>query len=175
MRKTTFLKHIQNIGEEELREELLQLFNKIPEVKAFYALELGNEKDRQKLYNKAKESIQAKYRTKSYRRPRRPRVQKINTLLRDLKKIAVFKWEMIDIYLYNVEQGLSFMHGYRFYSEPVKNTIVNSLEKALALIEESLFQSEYKERIEAIVMFKIYDYKMRHHIIQLIRNVYPSE
>lgn len=175
MRKSTFLKHINTISEEELRDELLQLFTKIPEVKAFYALELGDEKVRQKLYAKAKDSIKAKYKTKSYRRPRRPRVQKINTLLKELEKSAVFQWELIDVYLFNVEQGLSFMNNYRFYSEPVKNTVVNSLEKALSLIEESLFQEQYKDRVEALVLFKIYDYKMRHKVMQLIRNIYPSK
>lgn len=174
MRKSTFLKHINHIGEEELRDELLLLFEKIPAVKSYYALELGSEKDRQKLYEKAKVSIQAKYKTKSYRKPRRPRIQKINALLRDLEKKAVFNWEMIDVYLYNAEQGLSFMNSYRFYSEPLKNTITNSITKALFLIEESLFQEQYKDRVEALIVFNIYDFSMRQEIISLIRNVYPD-
>lgn len=174
MRRSTFLKHINNINEEELRDELLQLFNKIPEVKKFYALELGDVNDRQKIYSKAKDSIIAKYKTKSYRRPRRPRIQKINSLLRDLEKTAVFQWEMIDVYLFNAEQGLSFMKAYKFYSEPLKNTILNSLKKALPLIEESLFQEKYKDRVEAMISLKIYDFGMRQQMIRTIRKVYPA-
>lgn len=173
MRRSTFLKHINNISEEDLRDELVQLFNKIPEVKAFYSLELGSEKDREKIYHKAKESIKAKYRTKSYRKPRRPRIQKINTILKELEKKAVFKWEMIDIYLFNAEQGLLFMRTYKFYSEPLKNTIVNSLKGALPLIEESLFQEKFKDRVEAIISLKIYDFGMRQQILSTIRKVYP--
>lgn len=173
MRRSTFLKHIHNINEEELRDELIHLFNKIPEVKAYYALELGSEKDRQKIYDKAKESIKAKYRTKSYRKPRRPRIQKINSLLRELEKSAVFQWEMIDMYLFNAEQGLLFMKTYKFYSEPLKNTIINSLKKALPLIEESLFQEKYKDRVEAMISLKIYDFGMRQQMIKTIRKVYP--
>lgn len=174
MRKSTFLKHINNINEEDLRDELLQLYTKIPEVKAFYALELGTEKDRQKIYDKAKDSIKAKYKSKSYRKPRRPRIQKINSLLKELEKSAVFKWEMIDIYLYNAEQGLSFMKNYKFYSEPLKNTILNSLNKALPLIEESLFQEKCKDRVESIISLKIYNYGMRQQMIKTIRKVYPA-
>ncbi len=174
MRRSTFLKHISSISEEELRDELLQLFTKVPEVKSFYSMELGDEKDREKIYEKAKVSIQAKYKTKSYRKPRRPRIQKINALLKDLEKKAVFSWEMIDIYLFNAEQGLSFMRDYRFYSEPLKNTILNSLRKALPLIEESLFQEKYKERVEAIILFKVFDFGMRQEMVSLIRKIYPS-
>lgn len=174
MRRSTFIKHINNISEEDLRDELLQLYSKVPEVKAFYAMELGDEKDREKLYNKAKESIIAKYKTKSFRKPRRPRIQKINALLKDLEKKAVFQWEMIDIYLFNAETGLQFMKAYSFYSDPLRNTILNSLRKAMPLIEESLFQEKYKERVEAIIILKIYDYSMRQEIMTLIRKVYPA-
>lgn len=174
MRRSTFLKHISSISEEELRDELLQLFTKVPEVKSFYSMELGDEKDREKIYTKAKVSIQSKYKTKSYRKPRRPRIQKINALLKDLEKKAVFSWEMIDIYLFNAEQGLSFMKTYQFYSEPLKNTIVNSIKKALPLIEESLFQDKYKDRVEALFFFKIYDFGMRQEITSMIRKVYKE-
>lgn len=174
MRKSRFLKHIHTINEDELRDELMHLFDKIPEVKAFYALELGNDKDRQKIYDKAKESIKSKYRTKSYRKPRRPRIQKINSLLKELEKTAVFQWDMIDIYLFNAEQGLLFMNTYKFYSEPLKNTILNSLNKALLLIEESLFQDKYKERVETLISLKIYDFALRQELIHEIRKVYPD-
>jgi len=174
MRRSTFLKHINSISEEDLRDELLQLFNKVPEVKAFYSLELGSEKDRQKIYDKAKESIKVKYRTKSYRKPRRPRIQKINTILKELETKAVFQWEMIDIYLFNAEQGLLFMKTYKFYSDPLKNTIINSLKKAIPLIEESLFQEKFKDRVEAMVSLKIYDFGLRQQMISTIRKVYPA-
>jgi len=174
MRRSTFVKHIDSLNEEELRGELLHLFNKVKEVKAFYAMELGSEKDRKKLYENAKASIVSKYKTKSFRKPRRPRIQKINALLKDMEKKAIFNWEMIDLYLFNVEKGIEFMRAYSFYSEPLKNTIMNSLQKALGLIEESLFQEECKDRVELIIDQKIFEYALQAEIVRAIRKVYPN-
>jgi len=175
MRRSTFIKHINQIDEAELREELLNLYTKIPEVKSYYSMELGTDKDREKVYAKAKESILSKYKTKSRRRPRRPRIQKINTLLREMEKAAIFPYEMIDLHLFNAEQGLSFMGEYRFYSDPLRNTIIKSLDKALALITDSLFQEKYRERMEVIISIRIYQFFMQKEVVKMIREVYPDE
>lgn len=175
MRRSTFIKHIKQIEEEELREELLTLYTQIPEVKAHYAMELGSDKDRQKVYEKAKASIISKYKTKSRRRPRRPRIQKINTLLKEMERSSVLPYEMIDLYLFNAEQGLSFMNAYKFYSDPLRNTILKSLEKALALIEDALFQDQYRDRMELLITIRIYDYFMQKEVVNMVRKVYPDE
>ncbi len=175
MRKSVFIKHIEHLGEEELRDELRVLYEKIPEVKSFYALELGDEKERNKIYDKAKQSIQKKYKTKSFRKPRRPRIQKINALLTELEKNATYNWDMIDVYLFNAEQGIQFMKTYSFYSDPLRNTILKSLEKGLLLIEDALFQSEYQERVEALIATKIFDWGVHRTVVEMIRKVYPFE
>ena len=174
MRRSVFNKHIEQLSEEELKDEIQVLYDKIPEVKSFYALELGDDKERSKIYDKAKQSIHAKYKTKSFRKPRRPRIQKINRLLTELEKNATYNWDMIDVYLYNVEQGLNFMKVYSFYSEPLRNTIINSLEKALLLIEDALFHSQYKERIESLISTKIFDWGVHRTVVEMIRKVYPD-
>ena len=60
MRRSVFNKHIEQLSEEELKDEIQVLYDKIPEVKSFYALELGDDKERSKIYDKAKQSIHAK-------------------------------------------------------------------------------------------------------------------
>ena len=150
MRRTEFKKHLDLLIEEDLREELLTLFSKIEAVKSYYAMELGGDRDRQKIYKKAKENIASKYATKSYRRPRRPRIQKVNALLSKLLKEAVLPYEMIDIYLYNTEAALGFMMYYKFDSSPLRNAINTSFTKALALIELEKMRSEHKDRCEKI-------------------------
>jgi len=85
MSKAKFSKHLKELNIEEMKHELLQLYTSIPEVRQHYAMELGTEADRKKIYDKVKKNIESKYATKSYRRPRRPRIQKINTLLKGIK------------------------------------------------------------------------------------------
>jgi len=150
MRRTEFKKHLDQLNEEDLKEELLTLFTKLKSVKQYYLMELGGDSDRQKIYKKAKEDIASKYATKSYRKPRRPRIQKINTLLKKLRSEAVLPYEMIDIYLFNTETALNFMVEYRFDSNPLRNSIKGSFSKALDLIQLENMKAEYKDRCGTI-------------------------
>jgi len=150
MRRSTFLKHIKNLEEEDLREELKLLYDKVKEVKQFYMMEIGSAEDRSKRYKKGKDEITAKFRTKSYRKPRRPRIQKINKIVSELKKISVFNYEMIDVYLFCTETGLNFMKEYRFDSIPLNNLISKSFDKAIDLILECKMENDFKERCSAI-------------------------
>jgi hypothetical protein len=146
MRINKFLKHIGQLNEDELREELKLLYNKLDAVKKFYKFELGSKKDKEKYYQKVKANIQSKFATRSYRKPRRPRIQKLNSLLSQLKKDVVFEYELIDIYLFTTETAINFMYNYYFQSEPLFNLISNSFRTACLLIESNLMQEKYKLR-----------------------------
>ena len=138
------------MGEEELREELLRVYTKLDEVKRFYKMDMGSEKDRQRIFEKAKKEIAKKYLTKSYRRPRRPRIQKVNKILSDTRKSTVLDYEMIDIYLFTCETALEFMDEYEFYSEVLVNNICGTFEKGMKLIKENLMEDDFADRVEAI-------------------------
>jgi hypothetical protein len=157
MRKSSFIKHIQQLGEEDLRDELTMLFTKVKAVSEFYKMELGTEADRKKLYDKAKANIRSKFATKSYRRPRRPRVQKVNMLLKELKDKAIFDYEMIDIYLFTCETALEFCSEYEFISVPVSNIIMNTYDKAIHLISHNNMDSDYKDRCSKIIDMIYFD------------------
>lgn len=151
MNKITFKKHIDQLEAEDLREELMALFSKIKEVKQYYVMELGDDKTRQKIYEKAKKDISSKYVTKSRRRPRRPRIQKVKNIFKTLERETVLPYELIDIYLHNTEQALEFMMKYRYDSAPLRNSINGTFIKALKLIQLELMKSEYSERCGKIV------------------------
>lgn len=146
MRRAQFKKHLDQLGEEELREELLTLFTKLKEVKEYYLMELGSEEQREKIYEKAKLEIASKYTSKSFRRPRRPRIQKVNTIIKALEKQSVLPYEMIDIYLFNAETAVDFMIRYHFDSTPLRNTIISSFSKALDTIRLDKMEDVYKDR-----------------------------
>ena len=146
MRRSAFLKHVHLLNEEELREELISLFSKLDDVKKFYALELGTDEDRKRIYAQAKKIISAKYSTKSFKKPRRPRIQKVNAILNNLKKEAVFPFELIDIYLFNVETAIHFMRSYHFDSTPIRNSIESSFRKALELMSSERMEEKYHQR-----------------------------
>jgi len=140
MRINKFLKHIEKLDEDDLRRELKLLYEKLDEVKRFYKFEIGDPKDKEKYYTKIKTNIKSKFATRSFRKPRRPRIQKLHSLLTQLRKDVVFDFELIDIYLFTVESGVEFMHDYYFQSEPLINLINKYFEKACLLIESNLMQ-----------------------------------
>ena len=120
MRKSKFLKHINQLGEEELREELTLLFDKLPEVKTFYKFELGDTKAKEKYYTRIKNDIKSKFATRSFKKPRRPRIQKINSMLSQLRKDVVFEFELISRvnsriteHFLNTNQLIVFSHTVR--------------------------------------------------------------
>jgi len=129
----------------------MRLYKNVPEVKTYYSMELGSEKERKKLYDRAKKEIVAKYATKSYRRPRRPRIQKINLILGEMKRKSVFAHEMADLYLFDVEQAVAFSRKYQFYSDVLSNHVIKVFNEACRIILEQVLQDLYKSRCQDIL------------------------
>lgn len=147
MRLSNFKKYVDSLDEEELKEELMRLYTKLEGVKTFYKMDLGTDKDRKRVFDKAKKEIAKKYLTKSYRKPRRPRIQKVNKILSETRKSTILDYEMIDIYLYTAETALNFMREYDFVSDVLVNNICNTFEKAQNLIKDNLMEEEFAERV----------------------------
>jgi len=150
MKGTSISKYINSLSQEELRKEFLMLYKKLPAVKEYYKMELGSEKERSQLYKKAKVEIAKRYATKSYRKPRKPRIQKINKLLTEMKKKSIFDHELVDLYLYDIETCLNFSREYRLVTHVMQNHINQVLEKAYNLIEENKLENLFSERLEWI-------------------------
>lgn len=172
MHKSKFIKHLKQLGEEELREELTMLYDKVADVKKFYAMEIGTAEQRQKTYTKAKKEIEAKYKTKSYRRPRRPRIQKIKKILSEIQKLSVFSHELIDVFLFDVECALNFASEYNYFSTPLFNNIIRSYSVALRFISENQLELEYKERCANVMAKSIPVYELNREIVTLFNEVF---
>ena len=152
MQKSKFTKFIESLTEEELKSELDNLYNKLADVKHYYSLELGSDADRKRIYDKIKKDLASKYKTKSYRKPRRPRIQKINTILREVEKHAVFTFELGDVFLYNAECASHFSKEYQFFSNPLKNVLINSYDKACLYIRDALMEDQFSDRLKNVII-----------------------
>ncbi len=157
MRKAAFNKHLESLELEDLKTELTYLFDHLPEVKAYYKMELGSDEVRAKMYIELKKKIAKCFATRSKRRPRRPRIRKVNSILSEAKKAAIFDHEMGDVYLYTAEIAIDFMKDYDFYSEVLTNNITKNYEKALKCIQSSLTKDLFEERFIALYERLHYD------------------
>ena len=170
MRKSAFTKFLENLESDELKEELLLLYDKVPGVKAYYKMELGTDEERAKLYIGIKKQITSCYATRSLRRPRRPRIRKVQSILSLAKKDAIYDYELADVYLFNTEKAIEFMTKYGFYSEALSNTIRKSFEKAIHLIKLSLTEDMFRDRIKAITSNIFIDLFVRNELILLAKD-----
>ncbi len=151
MKSAAFAKYINSLTIEELQSELKMLYSKVPEVKNYYQMELGSDDERSKLYKKVKQEIQSRYATKSYRRPRRPRIQKVNKLLNEMKKKSIFTHELVDLYLYDMEQCIALADEYRIFTKVMYNHLNQIFEKAIDLIESDLLHDMFAHRCKEIM------------------------
>lgn len=151
MRSASFNKYINSLNTEELQSEIKMLYAKVPAVKEYYKMELGSEKERASLYKKTKAEIKSRYATKSYRRPRKPRIQKINKILSEMKKKSIFSHELVDLYLYDVEQCIALADEYRLFTTVMHNHINQVFTKAVRIIQSDKLEHLFEERCKEIL------------------------
>jgi len=145
MSRGEFSKFIKTLNEEELREELTGLYGKIDEVKKHYAMELGKDADRAKIYAKAKKDIKNLLYIRE--RPRkRPRIAKLKDLLKQLNKFSVFKHEMADIYLYAAEVEMAYLLRRPSTTRATYNNCRENFEKACDIINQLVLHEDFKDR-----------------------------
>ncbi len=149
MSKSKFLKFVSAVGEEELREELKSLYTKIPEVKLHYLMELGNDEDRKKRYEKAKKDIKNFFYIAQKPR-KRTRVAKAKSLIKDIIKHAIFSHEKVDIYLHATEISLMYLLRRPSATQATYNFCMFTFQKAIHLILEMALQTDFEDRCKSI-------------------------
>lgn len=155
------IKHLEQLGEEDLREEILHLFEHIKDVKNYYAMELGTEAERKKMYDSAKADIASKFVSRSRRRVKRPRVNKTHQIIKELERQTVFPHEMIDIYLFTCEEALKFSARYQYFSQPLINLVQRYYEKAKKLMIESAMEEDYGEALRRLSIMAPLDFDLK--------------
>ena len=135
------------MNEEELREELDKLYTKYKSVKEYYTMELGNQDDRTRLLDKAKNSISKLYE----RRKTRSRLSKVNTILKDISLISIFDHELADVYIHHVEVATSHINYYGLQREADAKHLMTSFRRSVDLITSSQTKEDNAPRLEKVL------------------------
>lgn len=147
MRKTNFIKFIDSLSDEELREEMDKLFTKYKSIKEYYTMELGSDDDRKKLLDKAKNGISKlyeKFRTRS-------RLTKVNTILKDISSISIFDHELADVYITHVEVATNHLNYFGWARDADYNHLEKSFFKAVDLVTSSQSQDQFDGRLKDVL------------------------
>ena len=145
--KLSLKKHLDELDQKELVEEVLKLYTKFSQVKEFYQMELSE--DTKAFVEGYKKKIKAIYfPAKGYRYPRASAIRRI---ISKFKKVAVFDYDVVDLLLYRVENGISYSKTFGGIDEAFYTSITSSYDEALKLITKSNLFNEFKSRCQQIV------------------------
>ncbi len=150
MSRSNFIKFIKSLDEDELRKEMTHLYSSIKDVKQYYSMELGTDTDRKKIYDKAKVDIRNLYYIRNKPR-KRPRIQKIKTILKSLEKIAVFTHETIDINLYTCGISMEYLSRRPSTTQAGYNNCLDTFKKAMLLIQQVGMQKEFEDASQMLI------------------------
>ncbi len=171
--RAEFNKFLKSIGEAELRAELVMLYSKVSAVKEHYTMELGDEKARKKVYDKTKKDLSNLYYIRGIAR-KRPRIQKVKSLLKTMEKNAVFTHETVDLYLFVTELSLEYLSKRSRTTQAVYNQCIESYRKASSLISQYDYQDDFLVRCKSCCKKSSKFYSLSGEISDLFEACYPG-
>ena len=152
-----FKKYLASLDEAGLREELLKLFSKLPQVQEFYAQELLSDAGRKAMLEDYKKKIYNQFWTRTGN-PRQPSNAELRTMLSNFEKVSVFPSEVIDLYLYRVETATEFANDFGGMSDASYNASISAFKKAVEMMVEHKLGDYFRERCEELFLFDNLDY-----------------
>jgi len=147
--KAKLKKHLAHLEQKELIEEIGKLFTKFKEVKQYYQMEYGSNEDRTALLKDYKKKIDKEFYTRGGI-PRFPKAATLRKLLTEFKKISTFKYDLIELTLYRVEEAIDFSNAFGGIDEAYYVATSNAFEDAIRMIGEEKLEQEFKQ-----VVFKL--------------------
>lgn len=164
-----FKTYLDSLDEADLREELLKLFNKLPQVQEFYAQELMPDADRKAMLEDYKKKIYNQFYTRTGN-PRNPSNAELRTLLNNFEKVSVFPTEVIDLFLHRVEMATEFANEFGGMSDASYNAAISTFKKAVEMMVEHQLGDQFRVRCEALFRLNNLDYWYTESLEELFHN-----
>lgn len=152
-----FKKLINEMSENDLREELLKLYTKLPLVKDFYNQDLMTEEERQVVLKSYKDKIYKQFWTPKGN-PKQPNNLQLRTLVAEFEKIAVFPYDVIDLLIYRVETTTDHANDFGGTGDANYNSAITMFKKATKLIKDNNLKSYFEDRCKTIFEADNLDY-----------------
>ncbi|SIS74315.1 hypothetical protein SAMN05421766_103755 [Zobellia uliginosa] len=143
MSKRKLKKYLSEIDKGAIEEQLLDLYERFPEVKEYYNFIFNPKED--KLVQEAKTKISNEYFPVKRRRPRARR-SVAQKFIKHFIKLGVAPHLVADVMLYNLEIAQVFEKDHNL-PDAFYKSMMNSFTEALRFISINGLLAEYKERI----------------------------
>jgi hypothetical protein len=151
-------KILDEMSEDELKQEILKLYNKLPQVKDFYNQDLMTEEERQEVLNKYKAKIFSEFWTSKGNPKGMINNTSIKSIVVDYEKICLFTFDLIDLLIYRVEITTEYAEQFGGMAEPNYNASITTFKKAIKLIHEHNYLTYFETRCKKIFKATNLDY-----------------
>lgn len=147
MSKRDLKKYMDGLTQQQIAEQILQLYDKFPDVKMYY--DFVFRPNEEKLLREAKAKISNEYFPLKTKRPKLRR----STAQKYIKKymlLGVDAYVILDIMLYNIEVAQKYYSKREIRYASFYKSILNSYEQAVQYAIEHGFEGEFSQRFQAI-------------------------
>lgn len=135
-----FKKLLASLSHEELKDEMLKLFQKLPQVQAFYAQDFSSPEDRQKILADYKNKIYNQFWTRSGN-PKIPTGTALKLIIGEFEKVCVSQSELAELLLYRVDCCMEQANDLGGTSDSAYNTALTAFEKAVKIVVKEKLES----------------------------------
>ena len=146
------------MSEEELKQEIIKLYNKLPQVKDFYNQDLMTEEERQEVLKKYKEKIYKEFWTPKGNPKGMINNSSIKNIIAEYEKICLFSFDLVDLLIYRVEITTEYAEQFGGMADSNYNSSITTFKKAMKIINENSFKSHFENRIKMILKAGNLDY-----------------
>lgn len=148
MSKKALKKYVGELTKEQLEEQVLDLYDRLKEVKQFYNFVFNpNEKKR---LEECKFKIQKEYFPLNKRKPKKRR-SVAQKCIKEFLKLGLESHSIADLMLFNIETALLFSAENSPKQESFYISIQRSFVEATNYISEGKLNSSFQERLDKIV------------------------
>lgn len=147
MSKRDLKKYLTELSKEQIQEQIMELYNKFPDVKTYYDFVFNPNEE--KLQREAKLKIKNEYFPLKRKRAklRRSIAQKI---VKHFISLGVDAFIIADVMLYNIEIAQEYSEKYRINNETYYKSLYNSFSLSVSFMMEKGILEEFKERLQKI-------------------------
>ncbi|TRO66537.1 DUF6155 family protein [Christiangramia sabulilitoris] len=147
MSKRAFKKYINSLPKKELEEQILDLYERFPEVKTFYNFVFNPNEE--KLVREAKFKISKEYFPPNNRRPKARR-SVAHKLIKHFLKLEMEAHALADVMLYNIEVAQTYSRDRENISEGFQKSMLKSFEQVVNFVIDKGISNEFVKRIYQI-------------------------
>lgn len=140
--------YLQELSKKELQEQILELHDRLKEVKKFYAF-VFNPKEG-KMLDEAKFKISKEYFPVGKRKPKKRRSVAQNNI-KEFIKLGVEPTLIADLMVYNIEVSTAFTAKKYINQDAFYKSMLKSFEEAVKFIDANGLAMAYNPRLEKLI------------------------